>query len=607
MIWAKNHVILRPAILRLPVRHHGIPGWPDASARSRSDAGRSHQHMSLTTTIEPHSRPDVAPPMPRNAAPMALIERWLRGHLNLVVLAITGAGFVARISLATTTYLNPDEILHYLLTDRPSLLLAYHASLSNAHPPLIYLLLYLCHLLGRSELVLRLPLILAGTAFCWFTFEWIQLVFGGAAGLFALIVVAFSPIQIALSAEIREYALLLCCMAAALYFLERAFQEKSLRTMWYFSFFLYMTILSHYSALFFVAACGIYALARFADSKPPRKVLAAWAGVELGALAIYVFLYVTHVAKLKNQVALWALPFGDTFLQSYQQSIFHFTAVNTWNIFLYMFAQRYVATAMLIAFLAGLVFLFFTDFTSTPGKRDFHHGPRHVSIQLLLPFFAVWAAAIAGIYPYVGSRHTAVLVPLILAAASFAFAAVCRNKLWAAVLAAGLLAGVSVCSGNPSEPGITKANQNRELMTGAISYMHQAIPAGDLILVDQESSLPLAFYYCEPQANLLNWSGAEFDELHCQTHPIVTLHFWHLRAEGLAESFEKMAQHYGLKPGNRVWVFQAGWKGYLLAQLPHELAQFRCVPPKTFGENITIVPLMVGPGLSPTAQVNCHN
>jgi hypothetical protein len=560
-------------------------------------------------TIEPQTilRPGVAPPMPRNVPSVGLIERWLRGHLNLVALAITAAGFVARISLATTTYLNPDEILHYLLTDRPSLLLAYKASLSNAHPPLIYLLLYLCHLLARSELVLRFPLILAGTAFCWFTFEWINILFGGAAGLFALILVAFSPIQIALSAEIREYALLLCCMAAALYFLERAFQEKSLRTMWYFGFFLYLAILSHYSAVFFVAACGIYALARFVDSKPPRKLLAAWSIVELGALAIYVFLYVTQVAKLKDQVALWALPFGDTFFQSYQQSIFRFTAVNTWNIFLYMFAQRYVAAAMLIAFGAGLAFLFFRDFTSSPAGRDSYHGPRHASIQFLLPFLAVWAAAIAGIYPFVGSRHTAVLAPFILAAASFAFAAICRKQLWAAVLAAGLLAGISVCCGNPSEPGITKTNQNRQLMTSAISYMHQAVPEGDLILVDQESSLPLAFYYCEPQANLLNWSGAEFDELRCQGHPIVTLHFWHLRAEGLADSFEKMAQRYALKPGNRVWVFQAGWKGYLLAQLPHQFAQFRCVAPKTFGENITIVPLMVAPDLAPIAQAACRN
>src|SRR5690242_6025384 len=170
--------------------------------------------MSVNATIDPQTTlpPEVAVTKPRGEAPSGvdLIENWLRHHLKLVALAITAAGFAARINAATSAYLNPDEILHYLLIDQPSLFLAYKASLSNAHPPLIYLLLYVCHLIGRSELVLRLPLIFAGTAFCWFTFEWIQLLFGAAAGLLALIVVAFSPIQIALSAEIREYALLLC-------------------------------------------------------------------------------------------------------------------------------------------------------------------------------------------------------------------------------------------------------------------------------------------------------------------------------------------------------------------------------------------------------------
>jgi len=146
-------------------------------------------------------------------------------------IAIVSPGSVARIVLARKTFLNPDEVLHYLMINEPSLRLAYKASLTNAHPPLIYLLLYICHLLGRPELILRLPLVLAGTAFCWFAFKWVQALFGEAASLIALIVVAFSPTLIALSAEVREYALLLFCVTAALYFLERAFDEKSVRAM----------------------------------------------------------------------------------------------------------------------------------------------------------------------------------------------------------------------------------------------------------------------------------------------------------------------------------------------------------------------------------------
>lgn len=564
--------------------------------------------MNLNTTIdtETTSLPDVTPGKPQRKAVRGPggMERWLHDHVTTVALFLTAAGFVARIVAANGSYFNPDEILHYFLINEPSLFLAYKASLTNAHPPLVYLLLYVFHFAGHSEFVLRLPLVLAGTASCWFLYKWIRALFGEAAGLIALIIAAFSPALIALSAEVREYALLLFCMAAALYFLERAFEEKSVRTMWCFSLFLYLAILSHYSAAFFALALGVYALARLADSECPRKVVRAWAIGQLGALAIYVFLYVTHVSKIRNNLAVWATSFGDTFFRFNQDSIFHFTRENTWNIFQYTFAQRYVAGAMLIAFIAGVSFLFFRDFTSAP--RD--HSPRHIGIQLLLPFAAVWAAAIAGIYPYLGSRHTIVLAPFAIAAASFVFGAICRQKLWAGVLVATLLMAVSNFYGTPLEPGIAKANQNRELMAAAVSYVHQSIPEGDLILADQESSLALEYYYCAvDETFFMSWSRSNFDPFSCHGHLIVPLHFWYLRPDGLAAPFERMAHNNGLKPGDRVWIFQAGWGGHLIAQLPRDLAQFHCVTPRTFGENITIVPLMVGPDLSPVPQAKCLN
>ncbi len=562
--------------------------------------------MNLNSTIdtETTSQPDVTPAMPQGKAVGAGggTERWLHDHLTTVALAITAAGFVARILAANRSYFNPDEVLHYLLINEPSLFLAYKASLTNAHPPLVYLLLYICHFAGRSELALRLPLVFAGTAFCWFTFKWIRALFGVPAALIALIVAAFSPALIALSAEVREYALLLFCMAAALCVLERAFEEQSAGTMWWFSLFLYLAILSHYSAAFFALALGIYALARVADSECSRTVVHAWVIGQLGALAIYAFLYVTHISRIRNNLAVWAMSFGDTFFQFNQESIFGFTRDNTWNIFQYMFAQRHVAGAMLLAFIAGVAFLFFRDLI--PALRN--HGPRHIGIELLLPFAAVWAAAIAGIYPYIGSRHTIVLAPFAIAAASFLLAAICRQKLWAGILVATLLMAVSNFYGIPSEPGITKANQKRELMAAALSYMHQSIPEGDLILADQESSLALEYYYCAvDETFFMSWSRTNFDQFSCHGHLIVPLHFWYLRPDGLAAPFEKMVHNQGLKPGERVWIFQAGWGGHLIAELPHELARFSCVTPRTFGENITIVPLMVGPDLSPAPLAKC--
>jgi len=562
--------------------------------------------MNLNAIVDTEAplRREVAPGIPsgKAARPASLVDNWLHAHLDAVAIAVASAGLVARIVLARKTYFNPDEVLHYLMINEPSLLLAYKASLTNAHPPLIYLLLYVCHLLGRSELILRLPLVVAGAAFCWFAFKWVQALFGEAASLIALIVVAFSPTLIALSAEVREYALLLFCVTAALYFLERALGQKSVRAMWLFSSFLYLAILSHYSAAFFALTAGIYALARIADYRWPRNLTAAWMIGQIGGVGIYLLLYLTHISKIRNNLAVWSTSFGDTLYQFDQESIFHFTRANTWNIFQYIFAQRYVAEAMLIAFIFGAGFLLLRDFRPSAANRV----PHHASILFLLPFAAVWAAAIRGIYPYVGSRHTIVLAPFAIAAASFIFAAICRQKLWAGVLVGTLLAGISSFYGQCPEPGITQANQRRELMIGAMNDLRQSARQGDVILADMESAIPLTYYYCKTEEGFFfTWSRTNFGPFNCNGHLIAPLFFWYLRPEGLAGAFEKIVPGNGLKPGDRVWIFQAGWGGNLMAKLPETLAQFRCVVPSTFGENITVVPVTVAPDLSPAPLAKC--
>ena len=562
--------------------------------------------MSRNTAIdtEAASPPQITPRIaPSKLARLAArMDRGLHRHLSAIALAISAVGLALRIIAANRTFLNPDEALHYFLIHEPSLLLAYRASLSNAHPPLIYFLLYFARFLGHSELLLRLPLVFAGTAFCWFTFKWTRELFGEPASLFALIVAAFSPTLISLSAEVREYALMLFGMAAALYFLERAFGEKSVRIMWYFSLFLYFAILSHYSAAFFAFALGVYALARFVDSACPRKVIASWAIGQAGALAIYLFLYLTHLSKIRNNLALWSTSFGDTLFRLDQESIFHFTRQNSWNIFLYLFAQRYVAAAMLVAFTASVVFFMVSDFLS--ARRD--RSSRHTGIQLLLPFVAVWAAAIAAIYPYVGSRHTTVLAPFAIAGASCLFAVICRQKLWAVAFVAALLMAISNFYGGRPEPGIP--DQRREMMAGALNYLRQSVPEGDLILADMESTLPLAYYYCQTERGFFQtWSRANFGQFNCDGRLLVPLHFWYLRPEGLAAPFQNLVHDNELRPGDRVWIFQTGWGGNLMAKLPAHLPQFRCITPMVFGQSITIVPLTVGPDLAPAPQTQCPN
>ncbi len=239
----------------------------------------------------------------REPAPRATgVEGWMVEHLDHLAFVVVAAGFVLRVLAAMRSYLNPDEALHYLLLNQPSAFLAYKASLTNAHPPLIYMVVYYWHFLGRSEWMLRLPSVVAGTAFCWMFYKWMGLAFGRVASWIGLVLATFPPTMIALSAELRAYALLLFCLSSALYFLERAFAEKSAPLMWAFSVFLHLAILTHYSTVFFAVATGVYVLARIADGQLPRKVVTAWViRTSRSAGNLRISLCNPSIRKLKNQ------------------------------------------------------------------------------------------------------------------------------------------------------------------------------------------------------------------------------------------------------------------------------------------------------------------
>ena len=61
---------------------------------------------------------------------------------RLLPLSVVLVGFALRLTQAKLYFLNPDEALHYLLASEPSVGLAYKAALTNAHPPLLILMLY---------------------------------------------------------------------------------------------------------------------------------------------------------------------------------------------------------------------------------------------------------------------------------------------------------------------------------------------------------------------------------------------------------------------------------------------------------------------------------
>jgi uncharacterized membrane protein len=109
----------------------------------------------------------------------------------LLAALVLAAGFVARLLPAWRYFLNPDEALHYVLADQSSLRLAWTAALTNAHPPLLIVVLYYVRVLGHSELLLRMPSVLAGTACCWIFYQWLKLVTDRTTALIGLLLSSY--------------------------------------------------------------------------------------------------------------------------------------------------------------------------------------------------------------------------------------------------------------------------------------------------------------------------------------------------------------------------------------------------------------------------------
>ena len=85
----------------------------------------------------------------------------VRGRRALLLVLLT-LGFALRFWNAAYRFLNADEALHYLLSVQSSLTAAYRASFTTVHPPLLIIFLHYWGMLGRSELFLRLPSVIAG-------------------------------------------------------------------------------------------------------------------------------------------------------------------------------------------------------------------------------------------------------------------------------------------------------------------------------------------------------------------------------------------------------------------------------------------------------------
>jgi hypothetical protein len=522
--------------------------------------------------------------MPSSQAPATPKTRtWLKA--NLLPLGLLAAGLLLRLAWAYSVFLNPDEAQHYLLSVQPSLALTYQATLSTAHPPLLIVLLHYWSLLGNSEFVLRLPSVLAGTAFCWVMFLWLERVADGATALIGLSLLLFSPALIYLSAEIRQYALLLFFMACSLYFLDRGIGESSSGMVLLSGLALYLALLTHYSALIFALTTGIYGVARFLSSRGRAAGIAAWIVTQLGALGMVAFLLRSHVCSLRARGTTRVL--ADTYLRG---AVFHagedrvlpFILKANVRLFHYMFSQGAMGVVGLLLYIAGIGLLLADK---RPAQDSGGPSPRLLGLLLILPLVINCGAALAGLYPYGGTRHNSFLAGFAMSGVAVTLSRWNTAHKWQKVVTIAVMLAICNFSVAPAGAYIRPQNQRRIFMRQATEVLNSSIPNDSLILTDREGGFLLSYYFCH---HLIS-----SEETRCGKDRVILLdpHLWLLRAESLPSQMRNAQQKYGLAPGTRLWLFQAGFLVDREPELRAELAQYGCSNPRSFGQNIFLCQL----------------
>jgi len=545
------------------------------------------------------SQPMASPPPTEDSAHTILANQgWLRDlnssfrkHSDLVAASLVLIGFLWRLWQARATFLNTDEAWHFAVANQNSLSAAYRTSLTLAHPPLLVFILYFWKTVGTSNLMLRFPGVLAGTVFCWVFYKWLVRVAGHTNALVGLVLVCFLPPMIVLSAELRQYSLMLMFAAAAAYFFEVAVAENSVTAMSLSCASLYLAMLSHYSAFLFATALGIYAIARMWTQSPRITVVGSWVVGQAVGLGIVGALYSTHISKLSAvyPISQPLRRFGDFYLSDWyfhagRDRLLPFLYRGTFGAFRFIFGQTGIGQVAAVLFLAGVLILVFSK-----QRNSEEISPHLVALLLATPFVLNWIAVAAGLYPYGRTRQCMFLVLFALPGVAVALARMVGNSMGPTCgLALLTVIGCHAFGTLQGRDMLPLVEQRHEHMDELMEFVRSNIGPNDLIYTDQATSYQLRHYLCNQKPVSVDVSPDGFESFRCEGLHVVFSgpNAGALTAQGVDARWHDTDARLELPPGH-IWVVQGGWASGLGEALQH-VSGFTQMEVHSFGRYLEI-------------------
>jgi len=421
---------------------------------------------------------------------------------RLVVLGIFLAGVASRVHLATATVmLHADEGMHLDTGSFTSLAdVLAQVRVAHAHPPLYLVLLHLCMAVFGDQLVVhRLINIALIAASAWFFHAWLRQLWGGLAALLGLILYFHSPALTLVSIQVRGYALLLFGLCGSLYCWERYLASKRIGTCVGFVLLSAVACFAHYSAVFFVAGLSIHALTIALQSRPRQPALRAWVLGNLALGTVYALYWIWHLQAISPRIQTCATTYLARGLYSHgNQPLLQFLIRANASLLRYLFGRSEVVVATAYALFAAVVV------TVLLRRQSIVRASSRVIAALLLPIWLLsLLAAVLGVYPHYGLRHSIFLLPIGTALATLGLLSVLEwlPKLQHVALIAlcGWAGYVSPALGSPTllddafrvRKLASYSSQHLRDAQGLVTAMYQA---GDLVVLTVSDNFYFRYY-----------------------------------------------------------------------------------------------------------------
>jgi len=474
-------------------------------------------------------------------------------RITWYALAVVAVAVGIRVYDAASTYVNPDEAMHFIAANTPSTWETYRNSLTTAHPPLFLLVLHWIMQLGSTELMMRLPNLVAGSVALWLAFRWLQRAMGDAIALAGLIFLAGAPAMIAVSNEVRQYGLLLLGVCGALYCMERVAAQRSAAWVGAFAVSLYVAIVSHYTAAGVVLTLGIYVPWRLWQERVPVSVGVAWVVSQCGAAALYTWLYATHLRGLRGG-GMEAAAVSGWLQHAYYRPGYHSVAQFCWNAFDGAF--RYLVGAASLGVLTVALFLVGVVLISV-GKAGDRGARRDYAVLLTLPLLFGCAAAVWGLLPFGATRHVGVILPFVAAGVAVSVASAVRHRPTLVLLVGCVVLPAWLWwTAPPNDP----RQMARGEMQAALDYLTTAVPEGSVVMVDGQTHLVLLYYLDREAKGPRVTRHGPINETALVGRRLFSFQdSWGFSADQVESQTRALAERLALPAGEPVWIMSIGW------------------------------------------------